>query len=355
MKSYDVIGMMSGTSLDGLDIAHVHFVYDSKWKFELVACEDIPYDNYWTEKLKSVQNLSGLELKKLDLEYGSYLGENANSFIQGNDLNPDLIVSHGHTIFHQPDIGLTMQIGDGHQIFKNTGIRTVYDIRSMDVAFGGQGAPLVPLGDHKLFSDYDFCLNLGGFSNISFDFNDERIAFDICPVNTVLNELSNRLDHPFDNNGELARSGQLMPELLETLNGLAYYESKPPKSLGIEWVQDCISHLLKEGNTVDLLSTFCYHIADQVAKVCSTYFQRSSESSLLITGGGAKNKFLVELINQKTGNHITTIIPETNIIDFKEAIIFAFLGLLKLRGETNCLKSVTGASINASGGILIDS
>ena len=352
MEYFDVIGLMSGTSLDGLDIAWVRFHFDGKWHFELVNAEAIPYSNDWHSKLSEAHQLDGLGLKKLDLAYGDWTGQTVRSFMDKYKIAPRLIVSHGHTIFHQPDQGLTMQIGDGYRIYRNTGIKTIFDLRSMDIAFGGQGAPLVPTGDKLLFSEYDSCLNLGGFSNISFDQNGNRIAFDISPVNTVLNFLANRINLDYDKNGDIAASGQLIPALLQDLNNLEYYRQHPPKSLGIEWVNEHILPLMQEDrDTKDLLHTFCHHIADQIAYVCSAnHLQRK----MLVTGGGAKNKFLIDLIRERTKGNPEIEIPEESIIDFKEAIIFAFLGLLRDQREINCLNSVTGATISSSSGIIIE-
>jgi anhydro-N-acetylmuramic acid kinase len=344
---------MSGTSLDGLDIAFVRFHFDVQWHFELINYETHSYNRSWQEKLKKAIDIKGLDLKKLDLEYGKWVGQKVKSFIDKFQIQPDLIVSHGHTIFHQPEIGLTMQIGDGYQIYKETEIKTVFDLRSMDLAFEGQGAPLVPVGDHLLFSEYDFCLNLGGFSNISFRSSGERLAFDVCPVNIVLNALSHRLGFDYDKKGDIARSGDLMPDLLNRLNSIEYYQHPPPKSLGIEWVDKFIFPLLKEGAPHDLLNTFCHHISHQIGEACHFEYSNFSQKKMLITGGGAKNDFLISLIQKNMRKKIQIEIPNEEIIDFKEAIIFAFLGLLKDLGQTNCLKSVTGASNNSSTGLVI--
>jgi len=342
---------MSGTSLDGLDIAHVQFWFGTKWNFELIACESIAYTASWSQKLHDAIHLSGFDLKKLDIEYGMLLGEFVQSFINKNKVRPILIVSHGHTVFHQPENGLTTQIGDGNQIYAKTGINTIYDLRSLDVALGGQGAPLVPIGDRMLFGDFDFCLNLGGFSNISYEKNGERMAFDISPVNTVLNYLAQRLGQPFDRDGQLARNGKMIPKLRQNLNNLDYYQNPPPKSLGIEWVHDNIFPLLQKGDPLDLLHTFCHHVAEQIAFACNL---GTPKGRLLISGGGAKNSFLTELISEKTTSNIEVTLPSVTIIDFKEAIIFAFLGLLKHLGQDNCLSSVTGASRDSSGGLVIN-
>ncbi|MDZ7607548.1 MAG: anhydro-N-acetylmuramic acid kinase [Cyclobacteriaceae bacterium] len=264
---------------------------------------------------------------------------------------PELIVSHGHTIFHQPGIGLTLQIGDGYRIMKKTGIKTVCDLRSLDVALGGQGAPFVPIGDKLLFPQYDFCLNLGGFSNISTDIDGRRIAYDICPVNTVLNFLASRVGFDFDKDGEIARSGKPVESLLEILNNLPYYKLTPPKSLGIEWVNSYVLPLLQGHEVADLMHTFCRHIAHQIAVSIPS---GNTKRSVLVTGGGAKNTFLIEMIKNEIGKNAEVVIPDEQTVDFKEAIIFGFLGLLRALGQVNTLKSVTGASADSSGGIIFD-
>ncbi len=354
MKSFVVVGMMSGTSLDGLDIAGVKFFFDKGWHFEVLHCEMHPYEVDLREKLKNAMRLSGLDLKLLDNEFGSFLGQQAKLFIDKYQLSPDLIASHGHTVFHQPDRGLTMQIGDGHRIFKKTGIKTVCDLRSMDVAFGGHGAPLVPVGDAQLFEKYDACLNLGGFSNISFDDGaGARIAFDICPVNIVLNFLADKLGHDYDKNGDIARAGRMLPDLMQYLEDLAFYKKPPPKSLGIEWVKEHIYPVVADNPPQDVLHTFCHHIA---ARIAATFpIKRPdihSAANMLVTGGGAHNSFLIELIKGRTSDPVNIVVPERLIVDFKEAIVFAFLGLLKHTGQNNCLRSVTGAETDCSGGLV---
>lgn len=355
MKNYVVIGMMSGTSLDGLDIACVRFTYDGIWHFKPIKCISLSYEQSWRNNLSQAIHLSGLQLKKLDLEYGTFIGQAAHSFMQAHKLKPDLIVSHGHTVFHQPEIGLNLQIGDGYRIHQATGIRTICDIRSMDVSLGGQGAPLVPVGDQMLFGDYDFCLNLGGFSNISFQVQNHRIAFDICPVNSVLNYLAGLLGKEYDEDGAIAKSGKMIPELLEKLNNLEYYSIRPPKSLGIEWVNKNIISMLPKVQIPDVLHTFCHHISTQILAGCNFMeYLGLNHPSMLVTGGGAKNGFLMELIKDKLVANINVEVPDLEIVDFKEAIVFAFLGLLKELGQINCLKSATGARKDSSGGLVFD-
>ena len=341
---------MSGTSLDGLDICYVKFPYPEVEKFEILKAETLPYEEVWRSKLKNSIHLSGEELTQLDFDYGIYLGQITQEFIQNHQIEQmDLIASHGHTVFHNPKENYTLQIGKGQGIFVETGIKTIFDFRSQDVLLGGQGAPLVPIGDQILFKEWDACLNLGGFSNISFERNSKRIAFDICPVNIVLNQLAEKLGKPYDKNGEFARSGKLDMPLLDELNQLDYYKKQHPKSLGIEW---CIEHIhpkfeKKSLKTDDIISTFTEHIADQIAVVLN----QNTIRNVLVTGGGVNNAYLMERIQRKTKCHIE--IPDQKLIDFKEALIFAFMGILRLENQINVLSSVTGARHDHSSGIVV--
>lgn len=357
MKSYHVIGLMSGTSLDGLDIAYVEFYVDKYWNFNLKFCETKGYKSELKNNLKHAINYNGRELKLLDREFGKWIGSVVKKFMNKHHITPDLIVSHGHTIYHQPEKGITLQIGDGYEIMNATGILTICDLRSLDISKGGQGAPLVPIGDKYLFSEYELCLNLGGFSNISFDSSDQRIAFDICPVNTVLNYLSLKKNQEFDIDGALARSGRLNQSLLQKLNSLTYYARHPPKSLGIEWVEEHIFPLLNDESIENLLNTFCHHIAQQIISSVdqfSSFKLSNKKPTMLLTGGGVKNSFLVDLIKKKSEGRLDIFVPDNRTIDFKESIIFAFLGLLRKLGKVNTLKSVTGAACNSSGGLIYD-
>lgn len=355
MKKYDVVGLMSGTSLDGLDIAYVRFFHNTVWRFEVIQCLSVVYDKELFFRLDQANHLNGLDLKMLDLHYGKWIGEKVKEFIESNNHSPELIVSHGHTVFHQPEIGLTHQIGDGYQIMMASGVKTICDLRSLDLTLGGQGAPLVPIGDKLLFDNYDFCLNLGGFSNISYTTAGVRIAYDICPVNTVLNKLASKFDLEYDKGGEIAISGKCNTDLLQKLNSLEYYFQKPPKSLGIEWVRENIFPILDVDSPENVLKTFNHHIAQQITfsienivpEVKKTYIPK-----MLVTGGGAKNNFLIDLLRAQSNGKIEIIIPDNQIVDFKEAIIFAFLGLLRSLQKINTLKSVTGARTDSSGGLI---
>ena len=349
--SYNVIGLMSGTSLDGLDMAYCHIAnVDNKWQYDLLASDSINYSNEWFNKLKNAIHLSKEELIKLDVEYGRWLGQQTRSFIKNNDLAVDFIASHGHTIFHQPAKGITLQIGSGKQIADLTGTKVVCDFRKKDVSLGGQGAPLVPIGDELLFGKYVACLNLGGIANVSFRANSLRVALDIGMANMLLNHLANQLEKSFDKSGLLARSGKLDQVLLAKLNELEYYQRPYPKSLGYEWFLTDVLPLFgaSEATIVDQLATAVEHETQQIGKVFADFIAEPGE--ILVTGGGAFNNFFIERLKYYTPKHLQIIVPDKQVVDFKEAIVFALMGVLRLRNEDNCLSSVTGASENNSGG-----
>lgn len=337
------IGLMSGTSLDGLDLVYVEFKENYK-KFTILNCKTVAYSNEWRDKLQNAISFSKENLNHLDLDYGKYLGSQVNQFIKEFNIKEiDFVASHGHTIHHEPEEGITLQIGNGQEIANTTGYKIICDFRSQDVALGGQGAPLVPIGDELLFSEYDYCLNLGGFANISYKEDNQRKAFDICPVNIVLNHYTKKIGLIFDNNGEIASKGKLNKKLYEKLNELAFYKKKHPKSLGLEWVQKEIYPLIDqlELDIASVLRTFIEHAAYQITK-------HIKKGVVLITGGGAFNKFLINEIERRIENKIE--MPKKELIDFKEALIFAFLGLLRKDNKINCLQSVTGASKDHSSG-----
>ncbi len=348
MQSYHSIGLMSGTSLDGLDIILCKFSFNKNWNFKIIKCHTIEYSKEWYAKLYSAPTLSGFELSLLHKEYGSYIGDCVKKFLKDISIDIDLIASHGHTVFHQPDKKLTLQIGDGQEIAIKTGIKTISDFRSLDVAMGGQGAPLVPIGDKLLFSDYDYCINIGGFANVSFEESEIRYAYDICPANIILNYLANKLGQPYDKNGALGLLGKINHNLLEKLNSLKYYSQSHPKSLGKEWLDNTFLPVIKDTKITfhDQLRTVYEHIALQISRAINS----DQNSKTLLTGGGTYNKLLINLIKHNNSSEI--IIPDKKIIEYKEALIFALLGTLKLKNQVNTLASVTGASKNSSSGIL---
>ena len=348
MKTYFAIGLMSGTSLDGLDICYAKFQNITNWEFEILKTETIPYSIEWKNRLQNAILLSAEDLLALDKEYGFYLGEKTQEFISKNNITDlDFIASHGHTVFHQPQRKFTLQIGDGRAIKLTTKKPVIYDFRSQDVLMGGNGAPLVPIGDELLFSQYDACLNLGGFSNISLQKNHQRIAFDISPVNVVLNYFAEKLGKNYDENGDFARNGAINFKILEELNTLTFYQKPAPKSLGVEFVNSVVFPLLKDETPENIIATFTEHIAEQIAKV----FNDNQLKTVLVTGGGTFNTYLLEKIRGKSQTEL--IVPDENIINFKEALIFAFMGVLRLRNEVNVLCSATGSSENHCSGILV--
>jgi anhydro-N-acetylmuramic acid kinase len=346
-NEYIVLGVMSGTSLDGLDLAICSFRRNhDRWNWKLLESKTVTYSIGLRNKLENAPVLSGQGMIELDNEFGYFIGMQSKTFINETGLRVNLISSHGHTVFHQPERRLTFQAGSGACITALTGITTVTDFRRTDIALGGQGAPLVPAGDEFLFSEYDYCLNLGGFANISFRSANHRIAFDICPVNIVLNLLAQRLGQLYDKNGITGSSGNIDNEMLNRLDQLDFYKFKHPKSLGREWLEREFIPVIDEKDILanDKLRTVYEHIATQIASV------PDQNKTVLITGGGAHNQFLIDLIKRYC--KAECILPEDKTIDFKEAIIFAFLGLLRIRNEINCFASVTGASRDSCCGVI---
>lgn len=346
-NEYDVVGVMSGTSLDGIDLAHVSFKKGQNWNFFIHSAETISYTSEWREKLNGAVNLNETELKQLNFDYTHYLGATISSFVAKNSLQKlDAVCSHGHTVKHEPHLGITLQIGNLPELAKLTGEKVICNFRVQDVALGGQGAPLVPIGDEFLFSDFQFCLNLGGFANISTRNNSGRIAWDICALNTVLNFYAEKLGYNYDDKGRIAASGNFNAELFQKLENLSFYQLSPPKSLGIEWVHQEVFPLLKsyETDIAGILNTYTQHAATQI----TLNFDNKPSSEVIITGGGGFNDFLIQQIKRRTKNKI--VIPSEEIINYKEAIIFGFLGVLRLREEINVLSSVTGAKKDHSSG-----
>lgn len=348
-KEMYIIGVMSGTSLDGIDLAYVHLTNEDGFNFEIKKATTVPYSVEWCTKLANGFHLSGEELTKLDASYGIYLGKIIRQFIKENELEQvDLIASHGHTIFHNPKEEYTLQIGNGPYISSITGIKTICDFRVQDVALGGQGAPLVPIGDEFLFEQYNYCMNLGGFANISEQVNGARLAFDICPTNVVLNHYIKRVGRDYDNEGEFAATGTVDQDLLTALNKLEYYSEPAPKSLGYEFVVDQVFPMIDAFNLPlkDILRTLVEHMVVQISAVLDS----NAEKTCLVTGGGVFNTFLMDCLKEKT--NVQLVIPSNDLINYKEALIFALLGYLKNEGATNCLHSVTGAVKDHSSGVV---
>lgn len=347
---YKVIGIMSGSSIDGLDLAYVHLhETGGKWDYEIVTAACYPYPDEWKDKLGNAVNASALDYQLLHTAYGKYIGEQVNIFTDIHALQHkvDLIASHGHTVFHQPAFAMTAQIGDGAAIAAQTHLPVVSDLRALDIAFGGQGAPIVPIGEKLLFKEYDCFLNLGGIANISMHTNDTCIAFDVCPANRVLNMLAKEKDIEFDDGGKLAAAGKVDEPLLHQLNLLEYYGNAYPKSLDNSFGVDIIYPLIKRSaiNTQDALRTYTEHICIQIKNAAN------NRKKILVTGGGAFNDFLIRRLRSLLKD-VEIIIPDGRLIQYKEALIMALIGVLRWREEPNVLSSVTGASQNSIGGAL---
>jgi anhydro-N-acetylmuramic acid kinase len=349
-EKYTIIGVMSGTSLDGVDLAHIVFtVKNNKWDFQILESETVSYSIDWLNKLKIAVDFSEAALEKLNQDYTQLLAVIISDFIEKYEIKDlDAVCSHGHTILHQPQNGFTLQIGNLPEIATLINQTVVCDFRVQDVQFGGQGAPLVPIGDRILFSEYEYCMNLGGFSNVSFEQNNKRIAFDISPVNTVLNFYANQLGLDYDDKGSISRTGICNKDLLNELNALDFYQKKHPKSLGFEFVKETVLPIIEKYSIPieDKLHTFTEHVALQIALALP-----NKNGSLFITGGGAYNDFLIERVQYHLPK-MKLIIPSAKILEFKEALIFALLGVLKLREEINVLSSVTGAKTDHSSGVI---
>lgn len=346
---FRAIGIMSGTSLDGLDLCLCEFTSSNRgWDYSITKSTTIFYSETLQYSLENAMNSSAKEIMLLNSSFGKWIGEQVNNFLQDINIPIDVIGSHGHTIFHNPSMGYTTQIGSGAHIAAITGIPCVCDFRNGDIARGGQGAPLVPIGDELLFANYDYCINIGGITNISYKTSNKRIAFDICPANMALNHFSSQIGFPYDKDGLLGQSGNVDNNLLEKLEQLEYYNQTAPKSLGREWFESDFLPIISEIN-IDpkcILRTLYEHISNQICK----QLNHNNKKTALLTGGGAKNGFLISLIKQKS--NVSVIVPHEELIDYKEALIFALLAVLYLQNKPSCLSTVTGAHTDSVGGSL---
>ncbi|MEO9021971.1 MAG: anhydro-N-acetylmuramic acid kinase [Ginsengibacter sp.] len=355
---YNVIGLMSGSSLDGLDICFVELNETAgKWEYEIKCAACAEYTGEWTRKLKDAIHLPALQYQLLHTDYGHYLGTMVNDFIEKFQLHHkvSLIASHGHTTFHFPEKKMTHQLGDGAAIAAVTELPVVSDLRAMDIAFGGQGAPIVPLGEKLLFPGYPYLLNIGGIANISMNENEGMVAFDICAANRILNMFASEKNKQYDKDGEMACSGKVNTDLLRKLNEQDYYSLPYPKSLSNSFGTDIIYPLIKSFalSTEDSLCTYVEHIAVQVKNSLLPSFSNTEMQRLMITGGGAFNQFLIARISKHLEEiNFEVYIPEEDVVVYKEALIMALLGVLRWREQYTVLSSVTGASRNSIGGAL---
>lgn len=358
--TYRVIGLMSGSSLDGLDIVFTELVFDGKkWQYEIVVADCLPYSDEWINKLRDATRLNAYDYMLLHAAYGHYLGQQVNQFIESNNLHYKvaLIASHGHTTFHDPAKKMTAQLGDGAAIAAITQLPVVSDLRALDVAFGGQGAPIVPIGEKLLLGDHGFFLNLGGIANISFNDKENYLAFDVCPANRVLNMLAADVGKVFDEGGQLASTGNINQPLLDQLNDLDYYRQPYPKSLANDFGTNIVYPMIQNSgcSIPDALYTMTEHIAFQIRKSVEKLISQQTlqNKSLLATGGGAHNKFLVERLHDHlSAFNVHVVIPGAQLINYKEALVMALIGVLRWRQEYNVLHTVTGASRDSIGGAL---
>lgn len=346
-KKYLVIGLMSGSSLDGIDLVAAEFFKENdSWKYAIKESRFVPYPESWKIKLSEAYHASAAEIEKLDYTFGSFLGKAVRHFVQDNNLEPDFVSSHGHTIFHRPEEAFTLQIGNGQALADACGLPVINDFRSEDVAKGGQGAPLVPIGDKLLFSDFDCCLNIGGIANLSVERDGKRLAYDICIANQALNYIAGFKGLEMDFNGALAKNGKLIPSLFGALENNVFFQKMPPKSLGREFFETDQKPLIDDfqDQAENLAHTFVQHLALRIGKE----FNKWNVQKVLVSGGGALNDYLIQELKRQTKAEI--IVADEVLINFKEALIFAFLGVLKIRNEVNVLASVTGASADSSTG-----
>jgi anhydro-N-acetylmuramic acid kinase len=355
---YKVIGLMSGSSLDGLDIAFVEFEETAgKWQFELLETACIPYPPEWRKKLTDPATLSARDYLLLHTDYGHYLGRCVNDFMEEKGLayRVQLIASHGHTAFHIPDRKMTAQLGDGAAIAAVTGIRTITDLRNVDMALGGQGAPIVPIGEKFLFPEYDFFLNIGGIANLSVN-QETFIGFDVCPANRILDLLAAESGKGYDENGNGAASGSLNEDVFRQLNAFPYYQLPFPKSLSNDFGLKEIFPLLSNAglSSADALHTYSRHIVFQISKSLLKLKESMpalGKMRLLITGGGAHNRFIVDKLREAVmPGGIECLVPEGKLTDYKEAVIMALMGALRWREDINVMCSVTGASKDSING-----
>ena len=353
---YRAIGLMSGSSLDGLDIVFTALHENrGEWNFEILAADCYPYSEEWQQRLKNATELSARDYQLLHADYGHYIGREVNRFIEAHSLHYQvgLIASHGHTTFHLPGQKMTAQLGDGAAIAATTRLPVVSDLRALDVAFGGQGAPIVPIGEKLLLNEYALLLNLGGIANISFKQSDRYVAFDICAANRVLNMLVGQLGKAYDDGGQMAAAGTLHEGLLQQLNDLEYYRLPYPKSLANSFGTDEVYPIIERAGlpVEDALRTYVEHIAIQIASSIAKETFEEGTHKLLVTGGGAFNTFLIQRMQDLLSPYgIEVVVPDEKLVQYKEALVMALIGVLRWRQEYNVLSSVTGAERDSIGG-----
>lgn len=359
MATYKVIGLMTGSSLDGVDVAYCHLEDNNgKWNYKIEIAECVPMPPKWKARILSLVLQNAVTYLRTDSHFGHYLGEVVAKFIEDHQLDGkvDFVASHGQTVFHQPENQMTSQIGDGGAIVSHCNLPVVCNFRTQDVAYGGQGTPIAPIADKLFFGDFRFCLNLGGIANISFKTNDDKmIGFDICGANMVLNALAAEIDLEQDTDGNIARSGNINQELLNELSSQWYFEKPFPKSIGGGWVTKIFQPVFRRHHcsVEDKMRTACEHIAIQIAKDINQIYTTQGitpdpSHTMLVTGGGAFNKTLMDCISAHAP--VQLVVPDATTIKFKEALIISLMGALRWSNQINVLGSVTGARQDSIGG-----
>ena len=363
-KTYYVLGLMSGSSLDGLVIAYCNITWDgdrvTHWK--LLESETLPFSDKWKNRLRELPNQNGLIFAKTNTYFGHYMGGLVNEFIENYRIKElDFIASHGHTIFHDPEHRISIQIGDGAALASQTGYTTICDFRTQDVAMDGEGAPLSPLADRYMFHNYDFYLNIGGIANVSANTgNDNWVAMDCCAANQVLNLLAEELGSEFDNNGSFASRGSVNEKLLGQVSDFSYYSNPYPKSMSNGWIREKIIPLYREAecSSEDKLATACEHIAIEISNSIQDIINKEgfirTSYKMLLTGGGVFNNYLVQTIHAYCNRSldIDLLMPDASIINFKEAMLMALLGVLRVEKVPNSMKAITGAKMDTINGAI---
>lgn len=345
---------MSGTSMDGVDLAHCDLIKNDngKWSYTINQARTVNYNDLWRLRLSKLRNQNALNLYKTDRYFGEYIGRLINDFLAEHALTADLIGSHGHTILHQPENNLTYQIGSGSAMSAVTGLPVVSNFRAIDVSLGGEGAPVSGIGDIHLFEEYQICLNLGGFANLSSQLTGEPIAYDICPCNILLNRIAREFGKEYDEDGKIAEQGQIDYELLGDLNAIDYYQKPYPKSLGREWINHNFWFRVRESEASkeDKMKTLCDHIGEQVGTNIENLAEGKGKIKVLVTGGGSFNPVLIDHIKTHTDAEI--VVPDANLVSYKEALIFALMAAMRVRNEENVLNTYTGAERSSVSGEL---
>lgn len=361
------VGLMSGTSLDGVDAALVKIHEDEKGRirYELIHFLTKPFSPGIKEEIEQAISLDQSNVQlicSLNFKLGYELAD-AVKFVCKEAAFPleklDFVASHGQTIWHNPEkmgpfVPSTLQIGESSVIAYETNCQVVSNFRVMDVAAGGQGAPLVSYTDYLLYNDPErniILQNIGGIANLTYlpkggTVND-IVAFDTGPGNMMLDYIASKyFNVPYDDEGNIARSGHVIPRLLKELMNDPYITKEPPKTTGREYFGtqyvDQIIERYPEEKKEDLLATFTHFVAESIGYNYMHFV--GPVDRVIISGGGSYNTYLVELICANVACEVQVLEAYDENSNAKEAIAFALLGYQTLHGRTNNARNATGAS-----------